>query len=97
MSNLNSKTLAVQHFAFVGQSSSLVKRNYYKLLVIGDQNTGKTSIIHRYVHGCFRERYEVTVGAAINLKEIMWNDRDKLTLEFFDIGGTIIAETIDSI
>lgn len=67
----------------------LAKKKYYKLLVIGDQNTGKTSIIHRYVHGIFREKYEVTVGAGINVKEIAWNDNESLalTLEFFDIGG----------
>ena len=28
----------------------LAKKKYYKLLVIGDQNTENTSIIHRYVH-----------------------------------------------
>lgn len=63
------------------------QKKYYKLLVIGDQNTGKTSIIHRYVHGVFRENYEVTIGAGINLKEIAWNDDCTLKLEFFDIGG----------
>lgn len=68
-------------------ANALVKRKYYKLLVIGDQNTGKTSIIHRYVHGLFRDRYEVTVGAGVNLKEITWNNKDALTLEFVDIGG----------
>ncbi len=74
-------------------SSSLAKRKYYKLLVIGDQNTGKTSIIHRYVHGSFRDKYEVTVGAGINFKEIAWNNTDHLTLEFFDIGGHLQRAT----
>ncbi|KAI9559366.1 hypothetical protein GHT06_016155 [Daphnia sinensis] len=69
------------------KANGLVKRKYYKLLVIGDQNTGKTSIIHRYVHGLFRDRYEVTIGAGVNLKEITWNNKDALTLEFVDIGG----------
>ncbi|XP_057369389.1 eukaryotic translation initiation factor 2-alpha kinase 3-like [Daphnia carinata] len=67
--------------------NALAKKKYYKLLVIGDQNTGKTSIIHRYVHGVFRDRYQVTIGAGINLKEIKWNGTDALTLEFVDIGG----------
>ena len=57
--------------------------------MIGDQNTGKTSIIHRYVRGEFRERYEVTIGAGINLKKIAWNNNEVLTIEFFDIGGRI--------
>lgn len=65
----------------------LAKKKHYKLLVIGDQNTGKTSIIHRYVHGEFREKYEATIGAGINYKEMAWNDQYSLTLEFFDIGG----------
>lgn len=80
-------TLQPSDVPFTIQANALVKRKYYKLLVIGDQNTGKTSIIHRYVHGLFRDRYEVTVGAGVNLKEITWNNKDALTLEFVDIGG----------
>lgn len=58
--------------------------------MIGDQNTGKTSIIHRYVYGQFRDRYEVTVGAGINLKEIDWDNQYNVTVEFLDIGGNSI-------
>lgn len=62
------------------------KRKHYKILVIGDQNTGKTSIIHRYVHRKFLDKYQVTVGAGINMKEITWSDR-VFNLEFCDVGG----------
>lgn len=64
---------------------------HYKILVIGDQNTGKTSIIHRYVHEEFLQAYQVTVGAGVNLKQVAWPDEidteKLLMIEFCDIGG----------
>ena len=66
----------------------------FKILVIGDQNTGKTSIIHRYIRGEFLDPQQVTIGAVVNLKQVTWNEGDsddgvkrEMTLEFCDIGG----------
>lgn len=33
----------------------------YKILVVGDLGTGKTSIIRRYVHNIFSSNYKSTV------------------------------------
>ena len=39
------------------------KREYlYKILVIGDNAVGKSSIVKRYVHNFFTERYKATVS-----------------------------------
>ena len=39
------------------------KEHLYKILVIGDLGTGKTSIIKRYVHQFFSPHYRATVSS----------------------------------
>lgn len=42
------------------------KKEYlYKILVIGDNAVGKSSIVKRYVHNFFTERYKATVSSQI--------------------------------
>lgn len=40
----------------------------YKILVVGDLGTGKTSIIRRYVHNIFSSNYKSTVSPGQNKK-----------------------------
>ena len=40
-----------------------VKKEYvFKVLIIGEISTGKTSILKRYVQGFFTESYKITVS-----------------------------------
>ena len=41
------------------------KEHLYKILVIGDLGTGKTSLIKRYVHNFFSVHYRATVSFLI--------------------------------
>ena len=41
------------------------KEHLYKILVIGELGTGKTSIIKRYVHQFFSQHYRATVSAMV--------------------------------
>ena len=41
----------------------------YKLSLIGDGGVGKTSMVHRYVHGIFEANYKATIGTYISKKE----------------------------
>lgn len=44
-----------------GSGGGEYTEKFYKILVIGESGTGKTSIIKRYVHNCFSEHYRTTV------------------------------------
>ena len=48
----------------ITKSNSIVekKEHLYKILVIGELGTGKTSIIKRYVHNLYSPNYRATVS-----------------------------------
>ena len=46
---------------------SSAKEKLFKILVIGDKATGKTSIIKRYVHQRFSELYKTTVSCLYTI------------------------------
>jgi len=58
-----------------------------KVIVVGDQNTGKTSLIERYTHGTFDKGYKATIGVDFCLKDIKWNDSTNINLQLWDIAG----------
>ncbi|XP_070534941.1 ras-related protein Rab-32-like [Ptychodera flava] len=69
-------------------SSSGEKREHlYKVLVIGDLGTGKTSVIKRYVHQFFSQHYRATIGVDFALKVINWDADTLIRLQLWDIAG----------
>lgn len=58
----------------------------YKILVVGDIGTGKTSIIKKYVHGTFQSGYKCTIGVDFAMKTI---EREDYTVKLllWDIAG----------
>ena len=52
------------------QASTGKQEHLYKVLVIGDLGTGKTSIIKRYVHQFFSPHYRATVSSNL-INQIM--------------------------
>ncbi|XP_055621473.1 mucin-5AC [Toxorhynchites rutilus septentrionalis] len=64
------------------------KREYlYKILVIGELGTGKTSFIKRYVHQFFSQNYRATIGVDFALKVLNWDQNTIIRLQLWDIAG----------
>ena len=53
----------IGHISLDVQASPGKQEHLYKVLVIGDLGTGKTSIIKRYVHQFFSPHYRATVSS----------------------------------
>lgn len=72
-------------------SSSPEKREHlYKILVIGELGTGKTSFIKRYVHQFFNQNYRATIGVDFALKVLNWDQNTIIRLQLWDIAGKSI-------
>jgi small GTP-binding protein len=57
-----------------------------KVCMVGLYGTGKTSLVQRFVHSLFSERYLSTVGVKIDRKPIQVDGAD-LTLVLWDLAG----------
>jgi Ras-related protein Rab-6A len=58
----------------------------YKLIVIGDENVGKTSILNRFKNNLFSPEYEPTVGLDFQSIPILIDDQS-VTLLLYDTAG----------
>lgn len=59
----------------------------YKIIVVGDIGTGKTSVIRRYVHNTYTELYKSTIGVDFALKTIQWSPYLTVRFQLWDIAG----------
>ena len=57
-----------------------------KLIVVGDQSTGKTCLLNRFVNGAFEENYQATIGLDFQSKNITIHDQD-VRLILYDTAG----------
>ena len=72
-----------------------LNRPVFKILVVGEKNVGKTTLIRRYVDGKFMEVSMATIGVDFSLKTVELdkesNDSEEseneLTLQIWDIAG----------
>lgn len=69
------------------QSSSLnpeIKK--FKLIFLGDQSTGKSCILNRFVHDTFSENYQATIGLDFQSKNVKIDEED-IHLLLYDTAG----------
>ncbi|XP_042065202.1 ras-related protein RABH1b-like, partial [Salvia splendens] len=62
----------------------------YKLVFLGDQSIGKTSIITRFVHDIFDDTYQATIGVDFLSKIINIEDQTTVRLQLWDTAGNEI-------
>jgi small GTP-binding protein len=59
----------------------------FKVLVVGEKYTGKTSLIRQYIRHCFTEGYRMTVGVDFANKMLTLDDQTQVQLQLWDIAG----------
>jgi small GTP-binding protein len=72
--------------------ASLVREIRYKIIIAGNPEVGKTSIIKKYNTNKFEKKYISTVGFQISTKEVNFNPKnsnkpEKIQLLIWDIAG----------
>ncbi|MFX1570282.1 MAG: Rab family GTPase [Promethearchaeota archaeon] len=65
----------------------------FKIIIVGDPNVGKTSLILRYTNNAFRRSYVPTLGVHVTNKIFKIEDAI-VQLTLWDIGGQIKFETM---
>lgn len=58
----------------------------YKMVLFGDSQVGKTSVVERFIHDKFEESYISTLGYNVYEKQIPYKD-SVISLMIWDIGG----------
>ena len=70
--------------------------SFYKVLIIGDSATGKTSLAHRLVQNTFSEAYRATLGCEFSLK-IVEVAGVPLRVQLWDIAGQDQAASLNRV
>ena len=59
-----------------------------KLILIGDQSVGKTSLLSKFISGKFSDLYHETIGVEFATKNIAISETKKLKCQFWDASGS---------
>jgi small GTP-binding protein len=57
-----------------------------KICMVGAFGVGKTSLVARFVHSIFSEKYQTTIGVKID-KKLLAVDGEEVTLVLWDLAG----------
>lgn len=59
----------------------------YKIVFLGDQGVGKTSLITRFMYDTFEEQYSATIGIDFLSKTMYLEDNKTIRLQLWDTAG----------
>lgn len=64
----------------------------FKLLLVGEPEVGKTSLIKRYVDDFFKEGYQITLGVdflskSVHIQDPKTGEDQELTFQIWDVAG----------
>lgn len=59
----------------------------FKVVVLGDQGTGKTCLVMRYIEGQFSAHQESTIGAFYLAKNVLLKDGRSIKMQLWDTAG----------
>mmetsp|Transcript_55099 Transcript_55099/g.98317 ORF Transcript_55099/g.98317 Transcript_55099/m.98317 type:complete len:205 (-) Transcript_55099:87-701(-) len=59
----------------------------YKVVFVGDQSVGKTSLIVRYLKNMFDEKVDATIGMDFQTKTVKLNESQNIRLQLWDTAG----------
>ncbi len=67
-------------------SSVEIKQDLFKIVVVGDGGVGKTTLLHRYVHGEYLRNASMTIGVEFFNKRMQVKNKEYRVI-FWDVGG----------
>ena len=67
----------------------------FKILIIGDSGTGKTSLLNRYVDDIYDEKISSTIGVDVKIKNITHGDKN-IKLQIWETSGQLKFRNIIS-
>ena len=66
----------------------------HKVCLVGDFGVGKTSLVARFVHSTFSDKYLTTVGVKVDSKEIALPGPEPIKLVIWDIAGRGVLDAL---
>ena len=70
----------------MGSDQTNVGKYKYKIVFLGNQSVGKTSIIHRFIYDSFDESYQATIGIDF-MSQKMYVEDKIIVLNLWDTAG----------
>lgn len=64
-----------------------------KIVLLGNEGVGKTSLVKRYVNSIFNDEYLTTIGIKISKKTVVIGDIE-VNLMLWDIAGNMMSKTL---
>ncbi|MFX1378838.1 MAG: Rab family GTPase [Promethearchaeota archaeon] len=58
-----------------------------KIVLLGEANVGKTSLVYRFIEDKFRENYKSTLGVNLLKKDMELNSFGFVSAQIWDLGG----------